>query len=325
MWPPSRSPRASGGSGANATESSGLLAASPRLTPAPAVAVAVPTQYKGRLFRICGRQRYLGPDLGWFVATLLAYGLPVPFFVAFVAPGFGATGAAAVLGVLLPVYLAGLALLLHAATSDPGIVNAAAAASEASVAAEAGGQVTADGIAAASSSGGGGGSSDWTMKYCTTCNLVRPPRARHCKTCGVCVGRHDHHCPWLGTCVGRANYAAFFFSIACAAASVVGAAAACGVAAYAMLASDGSDGGPRWDGSAVCSRCGSVTAVVLLVYLGLAAIPVLNLFALHAFLVSRNLTTAEWMKRAFADRAANAADKGCCANAREVLLGKQPV
>eukprot|EP00356_Strombidium_inclinatum_P011552 CAMPEP_0170481836 /NCGR_PEP_ID=MMETSP0208-20121228/2125_1 /TAXON_ID=197538 /ORGANISM="Strombidium inclinatum, Strain S3" /LENGTH=188 /DNA_ID=CAMNT_0010754611 /DNA_START=216 /DNA_END=782 /DNA_ORIENTATION=- len=43
------------------------------------------------------------------------------------------------------------------------------------------------------------------MSYCTTCRILRPPRAFHCSTCGVCVEVHDHHCPWVGTCVGHRN------------------------------------------------------------------------------------------------------------------------
>lgn len=43
------------------------------------------------------------------------------------------------------------------------------------------------------------------MSYCTTCMILRPPRAFHCASCGICVEAHDHHCPWVGTCVGQRN------------------------------------------------------------------------------------------------------------------------
>ena len=47
------------------------------------------------------------------------------------------------------------------------------------------------------------------LKFCKTCNLLRPPRTSHCSTCGVCVERFDHHCPWVGNCIGKKNYTLF--------------------------------------------------------------------------------------------------------------------
>ena len=34
------------------------------------------------------------------------------------------------------------------------------------------------------------------VRYCFTCQCIKPDRAHHCSVCGKCVLKYDHHCPW---------------------------------------------------------------------------------------------------------------------------------
>jgi len=46
-------------------------------------------------------------------------------------------------------------------------------------------------------------------KWCSTCQIWRPPRASHCQYCDNCIKEFDHHCPFVMNCIGERNYGSF--------------------------------------------------------------------------------------------------------------------
>ena len=57
------------------------------------------------------------------------------------------------------------------------------------------------------------GGQKYSLKYCTTCHLIRDIRTFHCDSCGLCIEKHDHHCGYLSNCIGVYNYKKFFIFI----------------------------------------------------------------------------------------------------------------
>ena len=49
----------------------------------------------------------------------------------------------------------------------------------------------------------------YKYRYCSTCLIMRPPKASHCQHCDQCVKGFDHHCYWMGNCIGVRNLRSF--------------------------------------------------------------------------------------------------------------------
>ncbi|KAK3252855.1 hypothetical protein CYMTET_37870 [Cymbomonas tetramitiformis] len=58
-------------------------------------------------------------------------------------------------------------------------------------------------------------------RYCSSCNIWRPPRASHCNTCGYCFERFDHHCGAMGTCVAKGNHRFFVAFLFCSSSACI--------------------------------------------------------------------------------------------------------
>lgn len=146
------------------------------------------------------------------------------------------------------------------------------------------------------------------VKFCGTCRIYRPPRARHCSTCGACIEVHDHHCPWVGGCVGRRNHRPFVAFVVTTLMYALFSGTVCAVSVV-REAQDRTGEWPERYGKAVSVR---FPAAVLLLYAALMSLSLSGLACYHCSLVSSNETTAERVRRVH--RNGNPNDNGCLSN-----------
>lgn len=156
-------------------------------------------------------------------------------------------------------------------------------------------------------------------KWCTTCRIYRPPRAKHCRECNNCVMKFDHHCPWVNNCVGLRNHRYFFLFV--------------GSTSFLCCWVDFVCIAALLENSNSTSRVSSTLDVVMksaealpsLAWIGIYAagfaLALLNLFAFHLYLIAYNVTTNEELTSAL--RGGNPYNLGLRRNCRAYWRGAQ--
>ena len=148
------------------------------------------------------------------------------------------------------------------------------------------------------------------MKYCSACDIYRPPRTIHCGTCGCCIERLDHHCPWIGTCVGKRNYKYFIVFLWSVFLMELYSILFCSVHLSFDLSSDQSN---SFTGRQIFS-------IIILTLTSAFGIFVFYLFGYHQYLLCRNETTNENLKHSYA-KFGNPFQRGCLDNLRRLFSG----
>lgn len=163
-------------------------------------------------------------------------------------------------------------------------------------------------------------------RYCSTCNIFRPPRSKHCNSCNVCVSRFDHHCPWVGNCIGERNHRFFFFFLLNIAALTIMVTAASIRLFYAAFQAnntydDDDDSTTTTFFPSVIARriWQAILSMPMTVLFGsftlLCAWSLTSLLCFHAMIISVAQTTNERVRGVYRyGGAVNTADRGCCRN-----------
>jgi len=159
------------------------------------------------------------------------------------------------------------------------------------------------------------------IKYCTTCNIYRPPRCTHCSVCENCIERFDHHCPWLGNCIGKRNYWLFFSFVSLTGTlNVVVLLTAIGhlcVLTEDIKAEFGKGGGDAF----VESMREEPASVALAVYAAAIVWFTVGLCLYHTYLICTNQTTYEQIKGVYST-GSNPFYRGILGNCADILCSR---
>jgi len=343
-------------SSARSTESAGAAAPPQPPPPPPGAFENAPTfvareGWMGNHHFLCKGKIMLGSDAPLFfftnaliiVSLLLYYVVVLPHLMEHAPKHWTAHSEAAWTSGVLAT-LAMIALWLSAAT-DPGIIPAVSSPIKP--------PVPTDGIPIGGPLG---------YRYCSTCNVFRPPRSKHCNSCNCCVSQFDHHCPWIGNCIGQRNHRYFFLFLITISALTILVTLSCIqvlVKAYQEAAAlpmspgpvlntntsldsseSGSDGSslPHWvphhantmqHPTELQRLWTAILSMPLVVVMGtftlLCAWSLTSLTCFHALIITLAQTTNERVRGVYQySGTVNTADRGCCNNWISALCGRTP-
>jgi len=159
------------------------------------------------------------------------------------------------------------------------------------------------------------------IKYCTTCNIYRPPRCTHCSVCENCIERFDHHCPWLGNCIGKRNYWLFFTFVSVTATLNVGslgtAAGLLAIVTQDIKELEGKGGGDAF----VQAMSEEPSAVIIAVFCAAIVWFTVGLCMYHTYLICTNQTTYEQIKGVYTT-GTNPFHRGASGNCQDILCSR---
>lgn len=156
----------------------------------------------------------------------------------------------------------------------------------------------------------------YKLKYCTTCNIYRPPRCTHCSVCENCIERFDHHCPWIGNCIGKRNYW-FFFTFVSSTGMLTIIVFVSAALQFFTLLRDQDEGAFGELLQATMGKAPLATTLVL--YCLGSGWFTIGLGVYHGYLVCVNQTTYEQVKGIFTE-GSNPFDRGVRGNCYDVLF-----